>query len=71
MLEFRLKAYHHWLKMAEPDWPHVEYPPIDYQDIIYYSAPKKKDKVGSLDELDPALLETFDKLGIPLSEQKR
>ena len=71
MLEFRLKAYRHWLTMTEPDWPHVEYPPIDYQDIVYYSAPKKKKKVGSLDEVDPALLETFDKLGIPLSEQKR
>ena len=72
MLEFRLKAYRQWLKMDEPAWPHVEYPPIDYQDIVYYSAPKKKkEKVNSLDELDPALLETFDKLGIPLSEQKR
>ena len=71
MLEFRLKAYRHWLTMTEPEWAHVGYPPIDYQDIVYYSAPKKKDKVNSLDELDPALLETFDKLGIPLSEQKR
>ena len=71
MLEFRLKAYRQWLKMDEPTWPHVEYPPIDYQDIVYYSAPKKKKKVDSLDELDPALLDTFDKLGIPLSEQKR
>ncbi len=72
MLEFRLKAYRQWLKMSEPDWPHVEYPPIDYQNIVYYSAPKKKlEKKGSLDEVDPALLETFDKLGIPLSEQKR
>ena len=72
MLEFRLKAYRHWLTMTEPEWPHVEYPPIDYQDIVYYSAPKKKkEKINSLDELDPALLETFDKLGIPLSEQKR
>jgi len=71
MLEFRLKAYRHWLKMAEPTWPNVTYPLINYQDIIYYSAPKKKDKLGSLDEVDPALLETFDKLGIPLSEQKR
>ena len=72
MLEFRLKAYRQWLKMSEPDWPHVEYPPIDYQNITYYSAPKKKSaKKGSLDEVDPALLETFDKLGIPLSEQKR
>jgi Fe-S cluster assembly protein SufB len=72
MLEFRLKAYRQWLKMSEPEWPHVEYPPIDYQNIVYYSAPKKKqEKVGSLDDVDPALLETFDKLGIPLSEQKR
>ena len=72
MLEFRLKAYRQWLKMSEPDWPHVQYPPIDYQNIVYYSAPKKKlEKKGSLDEVDPALLETFDKLGIPLSEQKR
>ena len=72
MLEFRLKAYRQWLKMSEPDWPHVNYPAIDYQDIVYYSAPKKKqEKKGSLDEVDPAILETFDKLGIPLSEQKR
>lgn len=72
MLEFRLKAYRQWLKMSEPTWPHVEYPAIDYQDIVYYSAPKKKqDKKASLDDVDPALLETFDKLGIPLSEQKR
>lgn len=72
MLEFRLKAYHQWLKMSEPSWPHVEYPAINYQDIVYYSAPKqKKEKLGSLDDVDPALLETFDKLGISLSEQKR
>ncbi|MEM6614417.1 MAG: Fe-S cluster assembly protein SufB [Cyanobacteria bacterium P01_C01_bin.72] len=72
MLEFRLRAYRQWLKMSEPDWPHVHYPAIDYQDIVYYSAPKKKqEKKGSLDEVDPAILETFDKLGIPLSEQKR
>ena len=71
MLEFRLKAYKQWLKMTEPEWPHVEYPPIDYQDIVYYSAPKKKQELSSLDDVDPALLETFDKLGIPLSEQKR
>ncbi|MEB3224395.1 MAG: Fe-S cluster assembly protein SufB [Synechococcus sp.] len=72
MLEFRLKAYQQWLKMAEPEWAHVNYPPIDYQDIVYYSAPKKdKKKIESLDEIDPALLETFEKLGIPLSEQKR
>ena len=72
MLEFRLKAYRHWLKMTEPTWPHVHYPAIDYQNIIYYSAPKKqKEKLGSLDEVDPTLLEAFEKLGIPLSEQKR
>lgn len=72
MLEFRLKAYRKWLTMAEPTWPHVHYPPIDYQNIVYYSAPKKKDeKLGSLEEVDPTLLETFEKLGIPLSEQKR
>jgi len=72
MLEFRLKAYRKWLTMTEPTWPHVTYPPIDYQNIIYYSAPKqKKEKLNSLDEVDPTLLETFEKLGIPLSEQKR
>lgn len=72
MLEFRLKAYRQWLKMSEPNWPHVEYPAIDYQDIVYYSAPKQKQaKKASLDEVDPAILETFDKLGISLSEQKR
>ncbi|KGF71869.1 cysteine desulfurase [Neosynechococcus sphagnicola sy1] len=71
MLEFRLKAYRHWLKMVEPTWPHVSYPPIDYQDIVYYSAPKQQEKKKSLDEVDPTLLETFEKLGISLSEQKR
>jgi Fe-S cluster assembly protein SufB len=71
MLEFRLKAYRVWLQMKEPTWPHVNYPPIDYQDIVYYSAPKQQAKKASLDEVDPTLLETFDKLGIPLSEQKR
>ncbi|TVP68488.1 MAG: Fe-S cluster assembly protein SufB [Leptolyngbya sp. LCM1.Bin17] len=72
MLEFRLKAYRKWLTMAEPTWPNVNYPPIDYQNIVYYSAPKAKDKkLGSLDEVDPTLLDTFEKLGIPLSEQKR
>ena len=70
LLEFRLKAYRHWLKMEEPDWALLKYPKIDYQDIIYYSAPKKKKKVSSLDEVDPELLETFNKLGIPLEEQK-
>ncbi|WP_298616450.1 Fe-S cluster assembly protein SufB [uncultured Thermosynechococcus sp.] len=71
MLEFRLRAYRQWLKMSEPTWPRVSYPPIDYQDIVYYSAPKQKEKLKSLDEVDPVLLETFEKLGIPLSEQKR
>lgn len=72
MLEFRLKAYRQWQKMTEPSWAHVNYVPIDYQNIIYYSAPKKsKEKLDSLEEVDPALLETFDKLGISLSEQKR
>ncbi|HEY9828848.1 MAG TPA: Fe-S cluster assembly protein SufB [Stenomitos sp.] len=71
MLDFRLKAYRQWLKMGEPQWAHVHYPPIDYQNIVYYSAPKQKAKKASLDEVDPALLETFEKLGIPISEQKR
>jgi len=71
MLDFRLKAYRHWLKMAEPDWAAVGYPAIDYKSIVYYSAPKKKEKLGSLEEVDPTLLETFEKLGISLSEQKR
>lgn len=74
MLEYRLKAYRHWLTMTEPTWAHVSYPKIDFQNIVYYSAPKKKsdaDKPKSLDELDPELIKTFEKLGIPLSEQKR
>ncbi len=72
MLEFRLKAYRQWQKMKEPSWAHINYAPIDYQNIIYYSAPKQsKEKLNSLEEVDPALLETFDKLGISLSEQKR
>lgn len=70
LLEFRLKAYRHWLTMEQPDWAHLNIPPIDYQDIIYYAAPKAKDKPKSLDEVDPDLLKTFDKLGIPLEEQK-
>jgi len=70
MLEFRLKAFRHWQTMKEPQWAHVNYPPIDFQDIIYYSAPRKKPKYESLDEVDPDLLETFAKLGIPLEEQK-
>jgi Fe-S cluster assembly protein SufB len=71
MLEFRLRAYRQWLKMTEPHWQNASYPAIDYQDIIYYSAPKQKEKKKSLEEVDPELLDTFEKLGIPLSEQKR
>jgi Fe-S cluster assembly protein SufB len=72
MLEWRLKAYRHWLTMKEPTWPHVHYPPIDYQKSVYYSAPKKKgDGPKSLDDVDPKLLETYEKLGIPLKERER
>jgi Fe-S cluster assembly protein SufB len=72
MLDFRLKAYRNWLKMEEPlRWPNVSFPEIDYQDMIYYSAPKQKATKASLDEVDPELLRTFEKLGIPLSEQKQ
>ena len=70
LLEWRLKAYRHWLGMKEPKWPNVKYSPIDYQGISYYSAPKKKDGPKSLDEVDPELLETYKKLGIPLEEQE-
>ncbi|MDQ2732840.1 MAG: Fe-S cluster assembly protein SufB [Armatimonadota bacterium] len=70
MLEWRLKAYRHWLTMEEPKWHNVHYPPINYQDIAYYSAPKQKEKLNSLDEVDPELLNTYNKLGIPLQEQK-
>ena len=70
LLEWRLKAYRHWLTMEEPRWANVSYPPIDYQDIIYYSAPKQKAQPKGLDEVDPELLRTYAKLGIPLSEQK-
>jgi len=70
LLDFRLKAYDNWLKMDMPKWAHLNIPEINYQDIIYYSAPKQKAKYESLDEVDPELLETFDKLGIPLNEQK-
>ncbi|HNB71190.1 MAG TPA: Fe-S cluster assembly protein SufB [Acidobacteriota bacterium] len=70
MLEFRLKAFRQWLKMTPPAWSNVTYPEIDFQDIIYYSAPKPKAKLNSLDEVDPELLDTFEKLGIPLNEQK-
>src|ERR1043166_3480330 len=72
MLEFRLKAFRHWLTMKEPTkWPNIEYPKADYQDIIYYSAPKRKGPEGSLDVGGPELLRPFEKLGIPLSEQKQ
>jgi len=73
MLELRLKAYKHWLTMTEPTWAQVQYSPINFQDIVYYSAPKKKNENGpkNLNELDPELLKTFERLGIPLQEQKR
>src|SRR5215207_2682189 len=70
LLEWRLKAYRLWLTMKEPTWQNVKYDPINYQDIIYYSAPKKKKVLNSLDEVDPEVKATFDKLGIPLEEQK-
>src|SRR5689334_13993371 len=71
MLDWRLKAYRHWLTMKEPHWPNVYYPAIDYQDVIYYSAPKKKgDGPASLEEVDQELIDTFNKLGIRLEEQK-
>jgi Fe-S cluster assembly protein SufB len=71
LLEWRLKAYRHWLTMEEPRWPNVHYEPIDYQDIIYYSAPKQRKSLKSLDEVDPELLRTYEKLGISLREQER
>jgi Fe-S cluster assembly protein SufB len=71
MLEWRLKAYRHWLTMEEPKWPNVHYPPVNFQDIIYFAAPKPKKTLNSLDEVDPELLRTFEKLGISLTEQKR
>ncbi len=72
LLEWRLKAFRHWLTMTEPTWPNIHYPPIDYQDLRYYSAPKQdKDKPKSLDEVDPELLRTYEKLGISLEEQGR
>ena len=74
MLDWRLRAYRHWASLeraeAEPRWANVSYPPIDYQKVVYYSAPKRK-TAGSLDEVDPEILRTFEKLGIPLEEQKR
>ncbi len=70
LLEWRLKAYRHWLTMKEPNWQYMDYPPVDYQDIVYYAAPKNTPQYNSLDEVDPELLATYDKLGIPLEEQK-
>ena len=70
LLEFRLQAYRHWLTMSEPAWPNVKYPKIDFQDISYYSAPRAKKKLSSMDEVDPELIRTFEKLGVPLHEQK-
>jgi len=70
MTEWRLKAFRYWQKMEEPKWPNVQYPQIDFQDISYYSAPKQKPQLASLNEVDPELLKTFEKLGIPLEEQK-
>ncbi|MFT6619416.1 MAG: Fe-S cluster assembly protein SufB [Limisphaerales bacterium] len=71
LLEWRLKAFRHWQKMEEPKWSNVHYPAVDFQDMIYYAAPKKKKELASLDEVDPELRETFNKLGISLDEQKR
>jgi Fe-S cluster assembly protein SufB len=71
MLEWRLKAYRNWLKMSEPHWPNVKYGPIDYQAISYYAAPKQRPKLDSLEQVDPKLVQTFEKLGIPIEEQKR
>src|SRR3974390_2850408 len=70
LLEWRLDAYRHWLTMREPTWARVDYPKIDYQDIYYYAAPKKKAGLASLDEVDPEILKTYAKLGIPLREQE-
>ena len=70
LLEWRLKAYRHWLTMKEPNWQYMAYPPVDYQNIVYYAAPKNTPQYNSLDEVDPELLATYDKLGIPLEEQK-
>ena len=75
MLEWRLKAYRHWVSLeraqAEPKWANIKYPPIDYQEIVYYSAPKKKPSLTNLNEVDPEILRTYEKLGIPLEEQKK
>src|SRR5581483_4791354 len=71
MLDWRLKAYRHWLTMTEPHWANITYGPIDYQSYIYYAAPKPKKKLNSLDEVDPETRSLFDRLGISLDEQKR
>ena len=71
LIEWRLKAYRHWLTMTEPAWPNVHYPKIDYQDMIYFSAPKQKDRPKNLNEVDPELRKTYEKLGISLAEQER
>ena len=71
MLDFRLKAYKHWLTLSQPHWAHLNISPINFQDIIFYAAPKKKKELSSLDEVDPELLATFNKLGISLDEQKK
>jgi Fe-S cluster assembly protein SufB len=71
LLEWRLEAFRKWTKMKEPKWPNVTYPPINYQDIIYYSAPKQKVTPKNLEDVDPELIKTFEKLGISLTEQKR
>jgi Fe-S cluster assembly protein SufB len=71
LLDWRLEAYSKWIKLKEPEWANIHHPPIDYQEIIYYSAPKQKAKLNSIDEVDPELIKTFEKLGISLTEQKR
>src|SRR5207253_7662531 len=71
MVDWRLKAYRNWLKSPEPHWANVQYGPIDYQAISYYAAPKQRPKLDSLEQVDPKLLETFEKLGIPIEERKR
>ena len=70
LLEFRLKAYRYWINLKEPTWAHVHHPPIKYQDIYYYAAPKQKKQLSTIEEVDPELLNTFEKLGISLNEQK-
>jgi len=70
LLQWRLKAFRHWQTLEEPKWPKLTYPQIDYQKMVYYSAPKQKPLLESLDQVDPKLLETYEKLGIPIEEQK-